>query len=142
MDKTHNNTKFVCDKGGLHYVLGTMKNIDIKSLIIGALFTSTVIFGVAATSKDDAGKWDKEQQWEITTTLTDRLSGDWQNGKLTEETKDYLANMSDRAKAARIVKDLYLTKRRWEEATAGAEPFARTVSSGSSTYWHWRKRVK
>jgi hypothetical protein len=56
MDKTHNNTKFVCDKGGLHYVLGTMKNIDIKSLIIGALFTSTVIFGVAAVSGPASGK--------------------------------------------------------------------------------------
>jgi hypothetical protein len=50
MDKTHNNTKFVCDKGGLLYVLGTMKNIDIKSLIIGALFTSTVLLGMGAVS--------------------------------------------------------------------------------------------
>ena len=39
-----------------------MNSIDIKSLLIGALLTSTVIFGVAATGKTDA--WDTEQQWE------------------------------------------------------------------------------
>ena len=33
-----------------------MENIDIKSLIIGALFTSTVIFGVAAVSGPASGK--------------------------------------------------------------------------------------
>jgi hypothetical protein len=42
-----------------------MKSIDIKSLLIGILLTSTVIFGVAATSKTDGQTWDKEQQWEI-----------------------------------------------------------------------------
>ena len=52
MDKTHNNTKFVCDKGGLLYVLGTMKNIDIKSLIIGALLTSPIFLGVAAATNN------------------------------------------------------------------------------------------
>ena len=41
-----------------------MKNIDIKSLIIGALFTSTIFLGVAATGPND--KWDKEQVWHIT----------------------------------------------------------------------------
>ncbi len=40
-----------------------MKNIDIKSIIIGALLTSTIFLGVAATSKDDAGKWDDKQAW-------------------------------------------------------------------------------
>jgi hypothetical protein len=44
-----------------------MKSIDTKSLLIGALLASTVFFGVAATSKDDMGKWDKAQQWEVTT---------------------------------------------------------------------------
>jgi len=38
-----------------------MKNIDIKSLIIGALLTSTIFIGVAATGKRD--KWDDEQKW-------------------------------------------------------------------------------
>jgi hypothetical protein len=33
---------------GLGDDLGTMKNIDIKSLIIGALLTSTIFLGVAA----------------------------------------------------------------------------------------------
>ena len=41
-----------------------MKNIDIKSLIIGALLTSTIFLGVAATSPTD--KWDDEQQWKVT----------------------------------------------------------------------------
>jgi hypothetical protein len=40
-----------------------MKNIDIKSLIIGALFTSTVLLGVAATGPKDA--WDANQEWEV-----------------------------------------------------------------------------
>ena len=36
-----------------------MKNIDIKSLIIGALLTSTIFLGVAAkAAKQDAEKWD------------------------------------------------------------------------------------
>jgi len=40
-----------------------MKNIDIKSLIIGALLTSTVLLGVAATSPTD--KWDNNQVWHV-----------------------------------------------------------------------------
>ena len=43
--------------------LGPMKNIDIKSLLIGALFTSTIFLGVAATGPDD--KWDKDQVWHV-----------------------------------------------------------------------------
>ena len=61
-----------------------MKEIDPKSLIIGVLATALVFActdsnnnqkagGVpslvteahAATSKDDRGKWDKEQEWEV-----------------------------------------------------------------------------
>jgi len=38
-----------------------MKNIDIKSLIIGALLTSTIFLGIAATSPTD--KWDDKQEW-------------------------------------------------------------------------------
>ena len=41
-----------------------MKNIDIKSLIIGALLTSTIFLGVAATGKTD--KWDDKQLWSVT----------------------------------------------------------------------------
>ena len=44
--------------------LGHMKNIDIKSLIIGVLLTSTIFLGVAATSPTD--KWDNEQKWDVT----------------------------------------------------------------------------
>ena len=51
----------------------TMKDIDIKSLIIGALLTSTIFLGVAAVPKDtgtstrpDAGgAWDDKQEWTI-----------------------------------------------------------------------------
>ena len=39
-----------------------MKNIDIKSLIIGALLTSTIFLGVAATGATD--KWDGKQEWD------------------------------------------------------------------------------
>ena len=38
-----------------------MKSIDIKSLFIGALLTSTIFLGVAATSPTD--KWDDKQEW-------------------------------------------------------------------------------
>ena len=38
-----------------------MKSIDIKSLIIGALLTSTIFLGVAATGTTD--KWDDKQEW-------------------------------------------------------------------------------
>ena len=42
-----------------------MKKIDIKSIIIGALLTSTIFLGVAATSKDDKDKWDDKQSWVV-----------------------------------------------------------------------------
>ena len=41
-----------------------MKNIDIKSIIIGALLTSTIFLGVAATGTTD--KWDDKQEWKVT----------------------------------------------------------------------------
>ena len=40
-----------------------MKNIDIKSLLIGGLLASTIFFGVAATSPTD--KWDDKQLWKF-----------------------------------------------------------------------------
>ncbi len=40
-----------------------MKNIDIKSVIIGVLFTSTIFLGVAATSPNY--KWDENQNWQV-----------------------------------------------------------------------------
>ena len=40
-----------------------MKNIDFKSLAIGALLGSTICLGVAATSSTD--KWDDKQEWLI-----------------------------------------------------------------------------
>ena len=64
--------------------MATMKNIDPKSLIIGVLATALVFActdsnkknsaspslvseAKAATSKDDRGKWDNEQQWVVRT---------------------------------------------------------------------------
>lgn len=40
-----------------------MKTLDVKSLLIGALLTSTIFLGVAATSPTD--KWDDEQVWDV-----------------------------------------------------------------------------
>ena len=54
--------------------MGLMKTIDIKSLIIGALLTSTIFLGVASTSPTD--KWDKEQKWEVYDYLAKDLDGD------------------------------------------------------------------
>ena len=36
-----------------------MKTIDVKSMIIGVLLTTTVLFGMGATSKADADKCGK-----------------------------------------------------------------------------------
>jgi hypothetical protein len=50
-----------------------MKNIDIKSVIIGGLLTTTIIFGcAAAANKADKGKWDFKQKW---------IVDDFTNGK-------------------------------------------------------------
>jgi len=40
-----------------------MKNIDIKSMIIGVLLATTIIFGMGATSPTD--KWDDKQEWRM-----------------------------------------------------------------------------
>jgi len=41
-----------------------MKNLDWKSLLIGALLAATVMLGTGAAS-EKAEKWDAEQQWLI-----------------------------------------------------------------------------
>ena len=38
-----------------------MKNIDLKSTVIGILFTTLVFVSIGATGKTD--KWDDNQQW-------------------------------------------------------------------------------
>ena len=72
-----------------------MKNIDPKSLIIGVLATalvfactdsnkknsaspSLVTEAKAATSKDDRGKWDNEQQWEWARFDKEKLPKGWE----------------------------------------------------------------
>ena len=47
-----------------------MKSIDVKSLIIGALLTSTIFLGVAAVpsgtgTAKDASVWDGDQLWSV-----------------------------------------------------------------------------
>ena len=39
-----------------------MKNIDVKSLLIGVLLTSTIFLGVASTGPKD--KWDFNSSWQ------------------------------------------------------------------------------
>ena len=41
-----------------------MKNLDGKSLLIGALLAATVMFGTGASS-EKVEKWDADQQWLI-----------------------------------------------------------------------------
>ena len=57
-----------------------MKSIDVKSLIIGALLTSTIFLGVAAApsgtgTAKDASVWDDKQEWEIKRTQQDQSIG-------------------------------------------------------------------
>ena len=47
-----------------------MKNIDIKSLLIGGLLASTILLGIAAapwntSDRSPDGKWDENQRWHI-----------------------------------------------------------------------------
>ena len=56
-----------CPAQWWRYSCGHMKNIDVKSLIIGALLTSTIFLGVAATSTTD--KWDGKQMWQVISAL-------------------------------------------------------------------------
>ena len=49
-----------------------MKTLDIKSIIIGALLTSTIFLGVAASVPSGTGfsrkadLWDNHQEWHVT----------------------------------------------------------------------------
>ena len=57
-----------------------MKSIDIKSIIIGALLTSTIFLGVAASVPKDTGKidvspWDEKQGWTVTRVGWLRING-------------------------------------------------------------------
>jgi len=55
-----------------------MKNIDVKSLLIGTLLASTIFLGVAATSPTD--KWDDNQVWEVKTDRRMKEEGKGQAG--------------------------------------------------------------
>jgi len=58
--------------------LSPMKSIDTKSLLIGALLASTMLFGIAATNKTDT--WDPKQNWEWRKVLVNegKLYGGWE----------------------------------------------------------------
>ena len=95
-----------------------MKNIDMKSLLIGGLLASTIFFGVAATSPTD--KWDEDQRWEIT---------------IVDSSKQkYSIAGGYEGQYERFGKE-------WDDAAIGAEPFA-IRDKGVSTDIFFRKRVK
>ena len=93
-----------------------MKNIDIKSLIIGVLLTSTIFLGVAATSKTDKGKWDEKQRWAVADLLFVKSAKRW---FLTEGSKP-LAHSDT-----------------WPE---GWEPIGQGKPVEGATHWLVRKR--
>ena len=67
----------------LWWDLPIMKNIDIKSIIIGALLTSTIFLGVAATGTTD--KWDDKQQWEFRDWKRTDIPAGWEPLRLTAD---------------------------------------------------------
>ena len=122
------NPAVAIQKFGFHFQLAgvrvlwpnflTMKNIDMKSLLIGGLLASTIFFGVAATSPTD--KWDEDQRWEIT---------------IVDSSKQkYSIAGGYEGQYERFGKE-------WDDAAIGAEPFA-IRDKGVSTDIFFRKRVK
>ena len=91
-----------------------MKNIDVKSLLIGILLTSTIFLGVSATSPTD--KWDEKQQWAVAELVWGKIDAKNNKGLLTEDSKTVVH--SDK----------------WPE---GWEPI-----SHDGKYWRVRKRVR
>ena len=102
-----------------------MKSIDFKSLLTGTLLASTIFLGVAATSKDDAGKWDEDQVWETATVqMQENLLTSKPEFLFLEDT----AGVLDTAK----------TLTSWPE---GWEPVTRP-SGTKNNIWFVRRRVK
>ena len=95
-----------------------MKNIDIKSIIIGALLTSTSFLGVAATSPTD--KWDDKQEWVVTTHSLADIPGHDRYNRLDAALKAYADRM-------------------WRKNGVGREAFAMDPSDGTV---YFRKRIK
>jgi len=89
-----------------------MKNIDIKSMIIGVLLTIVIACGVAATGVND--KWDNEQEWLINTGRSLREAGFISYVKWGEGQYDH-----------------------HEKVTGGWEPFGYAVRT-----YIFRKRIK
>jgi len=65
-----------------------MKSIDVKSLLIGALLTSTIFLGVAAVPKDTGNifridapekhqEWDDKQKWDVKIWNSETRAGIW-----------------------------------------------------------------
>ena len=114
--------------------LGLMKNIDIKSLIIGALLTSTIFLGVAATGMGD--KWSEAQQWE---TGTIEVSG----RALRENAEFILTTDKDRMLELVLARSTKHTEwpTGWEPIGTGL--MISVPGEGSKgVVWQVRKRIK
>ena len=96
-----------------------MKSIDVKSLLIGALLTSTIFLGVAATSPTD--KWDDKQGWQVAT-------GEMLNPQGLREMK--LATNPNNGKKGVVF-----------EVKGGWEPFS-SYNLGDGAHTLYRKRIK
>jgi len=79
-----------------------MKTLDVKSLLIGALLTSTIFLGIAATGPKEA--WDNEQVWQYGTLTEYSLGG------------KYSANLKyiDTKTGATALEDLNKQPKGWE----------------------------
>ena len=114
---------------GVFYGESMKANLDIKSVIIGALLSTTIFLGVAATpanrpaskDKDAPGNqkpekhvWDNKQEWIITVGKPPNPN------LLTINQREYRKE-----------------KQRWDDARIGAEPFAT-----QGVNYIFRKRVR
>ncbi len=99
-----------------------MKTIDFKSLIIGILLSTSIIFGTGA-----AGVIDK-QEWEVTSASSLLMPG----------TEQYIMNIGlPYVNPATQLNETKKPRELWHEAADGAEPFA----VGDNTVY-FRKRIK
>ena len=115
-----------------------MKNIDIKSIIIGALLTSTIFLGVAATGTTD--KWDGKQRWEIRTS----------SGKIPEGWEPFAYDSNDKSDPfllRRRTSGNWYGKQKWEIKTSsgkipeGWEPYAYDTNDEFDPFL-LRRRIK
>ena len=97
-----------------------MKNIDIKSIIIGALLTSTIFLGVAATSPTD--KWDEKQRWEVGKVAWQKIPNGDTKWVLQEDSKPNKQSGSNQVERLKNIQ-IDLRGKRVEEALEDIEKF-------------------